>query len=169
MRHGDPLHVDTQVVPVDVRLKRLSTVNAATGCHEWAGSRNPKGYGDAWDGVTMVKAHRLSYQTFVGEIPEGLFVLHRCDNPSCINPDHLFLGTHAENMADMRAKGRSVSDKRPRGENNVLAKLTEEAVRQIKQCLAEGQRNVDLAREFGVKPDTISNIKRGLSWAHVRT
>jgi len=111
-RHGDPLHTTDRVTPTRERLLAMVRIHEITGCWEWAGHRNLKGYGSAWDGKTMTRAHRVAYRVFVGAIPEGLFVLHRCDNPPCCNPEHLFLGTHLDNMEDMRNKGRSV--KRPR-------------------------------------------------------
>lgn len=107
-RHGDPLHIEERVTPTRERLLAKIRVHESSGCWEWAGHRNNKGYGIAWDGKAMTGAHRVSYRVFVGEIPDGLFVLHRCDNPPCCNPEHLFLGTHLDNMKDMRNKGRSV-------------------------------------------------------------
>lgn len=82
-------------------------VKTDNGCMEWKLSVTNKGYGRLRDGNKMKRAHRESYKVFVGNIPNGMFVCHKCDNPKCINPDHLFLGTSYDNMRDMVAKGRN--------------------------------------------------------------
>lgn len=94
------------------KIKRLSVVNEKTGCWEWIGAKSKRGYGTVGgkspDGVRKVFiAPRYFYRHFVGPIPDGLLVLHRCDNPPCVNPGHLFLGTHSDNMQDMIRKGRA--------------------------------------------------------------
>lgn len=84
-----------------------SKVQKTDGCWEWTGSRRPKGYGVfAVNGARRESAHRVAYALFIGPISAGFFVCHRCDNPRCVRPDHLFLGTQADNMRDMHAKGR---------------------------------------------------------------
>lgn len=76
------------------------------GCWEWTGGRTTAGYGECWVDRKVTYAHRAAYELWVGPIPPGASVLHRCDNPGCVRPDHLFVGDHNDNMADMTAKGR---------------------------------------------------------------
>lgn len=78
----------------------------AEGCWEWKAGLSPRGYGQFWDTGTNRGAHRYAYEQVIGPIPEGLFVCHRCDNPACVRPDHLFLGTQQDNMSDKQSKGR---------------------------------------------------------------
>lgn len=89
------------------RLDFQSTLNAETGCIEWVGARQATGYGALNIRGKVVAAHRLSYELNVGPIPDGMFICHKCDNPPCVNPEHLFLGTNADNIEDMRKKGRA--------------------------------------------------------------
>ena len=146
-----------------------------SGCWLWAGVTSPAGYGQVArvaSGRRRVRgAHRLSYEHFVGRIPDGLFVCHRCDVPACVNPDHLFLGTHADNMADMRRKERGLHHTRPerlqRGVRHWKAKLTPDDVRSIRAMGAEGLAAKAIARRYGVHDRTIRSILRGQAWAHV--
>jgi hypothetical protein len=98
-----------------------------------------------------------------GNIPDGMMVLHRCDNPPCVNPDHLFLGVAADNSADMVAKGRGNG---PRGDSHCSSKLTENDVRQIRSLYASGEYSMrQLAKRFGVGSDQISRIVNRQKWA----
>ena len=133
-------------------------------CWEWTGSRRSKGYGDLVKEGRNVGAHRISYELANGPIPDGLCVCHHCDNTGCVNPDHLFLGTSAENTADMIAKGRAVHG---RGETLYSAKLTEQNVRDIRAKHSEGVTGSSLAREYGVTTGTISHIIKGRRWKHL--
>lgn len=118
------------------------------------------GYGQMMVDKKTIGAHRLSWMIHRGEIPEGIRVLHKCDNSFCVNPDHLFLGTQAENMADMARKGRA-----SRGDDHVHAKLSADAVGKIRM---DSRSIREIAREFGVGHVTILRVKRGERWAHVQ-
>ena len=136
------------------------------GCWEFTGCRTPKGYGQLNRGARgqgLIPAHRAAWEITNGPIPKGMFVCHRCDNPPCCNPDHLFLGTPADNSSDMTAKGRST-----RGERNPTAILNEPIVAEIKLLLSQGRSAASLGRQFGVSRGAIDHIKRGVNWKHVQ-
>lgn len=134
------------------------------GCWEWFGAHVPKGYGiiKIPGSRRHVYAHRLSYMISNGEIPEDRHVCHKCDNPKCVNPEHLFLGDNWLNHQDMKQKGRHLY-----GERNGNAVLTEETVRRIKEHIGLGWSQLKIARIFGVSQITVSRIKRGLRWKHI--
>ena len=137
-------------------------IGRAEECWPWLAHTNPDGYGQLGINHVMLHAHRIAWEFWRGEIPAGLCVLHRCDNPPCCNPRHLWLGTRAENNADRDAKGRrGVS----RGELNGNAKLTDEQAREIfLRYHAGGILQRDLAAEYGVVQSKISAIARGVAW-----
>lgn len=108
-----------------------------------------------------VGAHRLFFELYRGEIPEGLHVLHRCDVPCCVNPEHLFLGTAADNMADKARKGRSPDR---HGERHPLHRLTWEQIAAIRQRYAAGEKQLDLANQYGTRQDHISRIVNNKAW-----
>lgn len=136
-----------------------------TGCWLWTDALKAGGYGRLFvRGRGCVAAHRLSYELHCSAIPQGLSVCHRCDTPSCVNPAHLFLGTATDNMRDMVGKGRS-----QRGSARPCAKLTEDAVRELRGRKARGERmrlKVEAAR-LGVSIPTISKIMSGRAWGHI--
>ena len=136
-------------------------------CWEWRGKRNAKGYGlIAVDG-RFLRAHRVVLQLCSGKAPPAsLMSCHTCDNPRCVSPLHLFLGTNADNQADMRAKGRGYvpHGKQLRGEDHPRAKLTARQVRAIRAALERGACAADLARRFGVSASRISSIRHGRAW-----
>lgn len=138
------------------------------GCIPWTGYLNPQGYGMislGGRGSQRVLAHRLAYERANGPIPDGLFALHRCDTPCCVNPDHIFLGTQTDNMADMDAKGRR---KAAAGEHHGHAKLTETAVLAIRERRQrEGTYYKDLAAEHGVSIRAIRAVLAEQTWKHV--
>jgi hypothetical protein len=153
-------------VKLTPREKFLAKVcpDAASGCWLWRGMVVGTGYGMVRFERKMYPAHRLAWKFFRGEIAPGLSVCHKCDVRACVNPEHLFLGTQADNMRDMKERGRS-----PHGEKHSRSKLTAEQVSRIKMMLAEGRMYMsELAREYGVTPATISSIARGTTWRHVQ-
>lgn len=108
----------------------------------------------------MRGAHRISWLIHRGRIPEGRQVLHKCDTPSCVNPDHLFIGTHQDNMDDMKSKGRQVGHK---GEQNGSAKLTDQEACEIKLMLEEGHhKQKDIAKKYDVSTQLISAMNTGI-------
>ncbi len=139
-----------------------------SGCWLWVGARSGGrhgGYGYMNVGGQMLSAHRLSWNIHYGEVPDRLFVLHRCDTPSCVNPAHLFVGTHSENMSDMVKKGRS---QRVTGALCSGAKLTRDDVVKIRLMYAAGGRSYSsLAKEFSVDPSTARDIVVGETWSHI--
>jgi hypothetical protein len=135
-----------------------------SGCWLWRGMVVGSGYGMVRFERKMYPAHRLAWKLFRGEIAPGLAVCHKCDVRTCVNPEHLFLGTHAENMKDMKKKGRS-----PHGDEHSRSKLTAKNVSRIKAMLAEGHMRVsEIARAFGVTHATIDCIGKGKTWRHVK-
>lgn len=143
-------------------LEKLSAPDA-NGCRVWLANRNIFGYGRFSQNGHGVMAHRWSYEHFVGPIPEGQHVCHRCDNRPCCEPTHLFVGTAADNIHDCIAKGRTNP---ALGEGHYAAKLTDDFIREIRR-LAQDETQTDIARRFGVDPSTISLIVRRKRWAHV--
>lgn len=141
-------------------------VRKSDGCWEWIASKYTAGYGQIGVNGRMRGAHQVAWGLTNGRIPDGLCVLHRCDNRACVRPDHLFLGTKRDNTRDMDAKGRA---RRPHlvGSQQPNAKLNEAQVMEIRRRLRAGERRPNLAREFGVKLPCIYQIAVGRSWKHV--
>lgn len=140
--------------------KQLSGVNGV--CWEWNAYRNPAGYGEVRVNYRLWLAHRYSYHCNTGDIPEGLVIMHTCDNPACINPEHLLLGTHAHNNADTNAKGRG-----NQGGRNGQSKLSQQQVQDIRRRVAEGEKSIRLSEEFRVNRSCISKIVNQSSWKEV--
>lgn len=161
IRVGDTRSCGCAALETNVRLAEFVKSNANNaGCWEWPGFRDKNGYGRAnFNGKTTV-AHRAVYQLTGGVIPEGMNLCHRCDNPPCCRPDHMFIGTQKDNCQDAKAKARH-----SHGERNGSAKLSEEAVREIR---SSGLTQWGLADKFGVTQSAIWAVIHRRAWAHVQ-
>lgn len=136
-----------------------------SGCWLWAGGLTSDGYGVAQHRKKSLLAHRVSYELFNGSAPSRALVCHRCDIRSCVNPVHLFVGTQADNMADMRLKGRA---SRKHGSQNGRAVLNEVAAREVSDLLKTGAFSArEIARSYGVSDSTVSRIKHGLCFRNI--
>jgi hypothetical protein len=129
-----------------------------SGCFRWIAGIKPEGYGRLYENGKEFYAHRRAWEEAFGSIPDGMFVCHTCDNPGCVNPAHLFLGTNGDNMADAAKKGRCRGTK---GENKWRSKLTEEQVLQIRES-KEGQ--IKTAQKFGISGKQVSVIRNKKQW-----
>jgi hypothetical protein len=132
------------------------------GCWIWGGCYR-KGYGVMQAEGHKISAHRLSWVLFHGEIPGGMEVCHKCDNPSCVNPEHLFLGTHKDNMDDCRNKSRMIGPKNF-GSKNGATHLTEPNIKAIRSLYAQGNTQIQIAKQFRIGRSTVGDIVRKLSW-----
>jgi hypothetical protein len=141
----------------ELRAELMARTERVNDCLVFTGSKNEDGYGQTGRG----RAHRLSYELHHGPIPQGMCVLHRCDNPPCINPTHLFLGTMSDNMRDMHAKGRHVRN----GERVNTAKLTAEQVLEIRSRL--DVTCAAFAVRLGVNPSAVERARNRRTWRHL--
>jgi hypothetical protein len=144
------------------KLEINSIPEPNTGCWLWTGATFHKGHGAIRFRGTQWKAHRVSWTANIGEIPQSMCVLHKCDTPCCINPRHLFLGTKGDNNRDRTAKNRGA-----KGSRMGTSKLKESDVQIIKQRLRQGATAADLGKEFGVSNVAVSQIRLGRTWRHV--
>lgn len=168
-------------------LKRSPALSVVGECWEWRGRKDKDGYGKLRHARREWRAHRLVFALTIGS-PDGLCVLHRCDNPACVRPDHLFLGTNLENIADRVAKGRSCAGPtHPAYKNSDLArskwahrksvchgkahwsaKLDEEKVRQLRELRRGGMSQRALAARYSVTRNAVRSVLSGRSWRHVQ-
>lgn len=143
------------------KFRLYAILDENTQCWEWGGKVTKQGYGIMKINKKYVTMHRYSYQTYIGEIPKGMLICHRCDNPKCVNPFHLFLGTHADNAQDRVLKNRS---NHPVGERCAKAVLKEVEVLEI----AKSDLSItDLSEKYAVSKTTIRSIKHKKSWKHL--
>lgn len=160
-------HESPRMIP-DILTKRFAEkyeIDSSSGCWNWTASTAGKGYGQIKipGQRRQIYAHRLSYLIHNGEIPEGLVVCHTCDNPRCVNPNHLFVGTIRDNLIDMKNKDRHL-----RGERNTQSKLTESDVIKMYQMRFAGKSTYAIADTFGVGQMTVWRIVNGKRWKHVQ-
>lgn len=130
-------------------------------CRVWQGARTGRGYGTIAHNGRSVGTHRLAYELWRGPIPDGLHVCHSCDVRACINPDHLWLGTHVDNMRDRGVKGRCVT---PRGESHPSAKMSRAVVGEIRRRAAAGERQKSIATKMGFTLSSVGRVVRGETW-----
>lgn len=142
-----------------------SVIKNSEGCWGWKFKLSPNGYTKFRYGGSCTSGHRVSWMIHNGAIPPGMFVCHICDVKSCVNPEHLFIGTHNDNMRDMVKKGRG---RNLAGEDNGNAILTVEKVKKIRRLLRSGVTAVRIAKDFKVCAASISNIKAGRTWKYVK-
>ncbi len=131
-------------------------------CWEWQSTRNNHGYGKFWLSGRTAAAHRVSYELHKGPIPAGFAVRHTCDNPPCVNPSHLLIGTGKDNARDALERGRY-----RRGARNGRAKLTESQVSEIREGWRNGETQVSMARRYGVSKSAIQWVINGKNWAGI--
>lgn len=160
MRHGDPQGGGAP------RGRELETrfwgrVAQGEGCWIWQGATIPRGYGMVRAGGRMQLSHRVAWMLTNGDPGESQ-VLHTCDVRLCVNPDHLYLGDHAQNMRDRNERGRT-----QRGERHVAAKLTEEDVRSVRARAAAGESHASIAADFGLQPCSVWSVVARRTWKHV--
>lgn len=152
--------------------KFLSRIKKTDACWLWVAATTAHyGHGVLRFKNKMVKAHRVSWEIFRGEVPEGMCVLHKCDIPNCVNPDHLFIGTQTDNMKDMDSKGRrgrrSEGVGKSLGSKNGATKMTDADIIAIREVPARRGVGAALAAKFGISHSSVVRIRSRETWAHI--
>lgn len=155
------------------RLLSKTIIDPITGCWNWMGGIRSCGYGGIKIANKTYLTHRISYQVHIGDIADGMFVCHKCDNPRCINPDHLFLGTPRDNVVDAICKGRiapivSTKGRFKPGRRAHNRLLPDDKVIQIKKMINDGLKVCEIANKANVNRSVVADIKRGQAYADVK-
>lgn len=145
--------------------KKVKHPGSFSVCWDWVGCKTSRGYGRMTVDYKQIHAHRVSYSIYSGEIPDGMCVCHTCDNPSCVNPFHLFLGTHADNMRDMKEKGRAIGHN---GEDNPKARFQRNEIIEIRKIYDTNKYKYGLTKRlseaYNVPKSTMSKIVNRKTW-----
>lgn len=155
-------HKGESVRPIEDRFWAMVDKRGPDDCWEWTGYRSHVGYGTIFYQGKTRKAHRVSYELHYEPLPDDKFVCHHCDNPGCVNPAHLFVGTPADNSADMTSKGRAAA-----GSEHGMSKLQESDIPVIRRLAAEGLTFAEIGKRYGVTFQTIRCAVKRISWKHV--
>ena len=154
----------SRYAPLPTRFEQKIDKRSKNECWTWLSASSGR-YGVFWFNGRNVFAHRFSYELYVGIIPDGMHVCHKCDNAMCVNPNHLFLGTAKDNVRDCSDKGRRAPQ---HGSFNPMAKISDLAVIQIRMLHEVGTPQEEIAAYFGVKRQAIGKVLRGERWMHVK-
>ena len=161
-------HHHKEFATTEARFWAKVSIADAADCWEWQAHLNNRGYGQFNIGSNrLVLAHRFSYQLAHGDFPESLDVLHSCDNPKCVNHNHLFLGDAKMNVADMMAKGRARMVNPTFGSKNNLAKINEQIALQVKSLHAAGLKAAEIGKQLNLTYSIAYSICKGKTWKHV--
>lgn len=152
--------------PEQLFLKNV-TIGQPDECWEWQGYINDSGYGEIRCGTgPLLRAHRVSYEIYKGLIPDGIFVCHSCDNPRCVNPNHLWLGTNADNVHDMDKKSRRINSPQ-HGESHGMSRLTADDVYQIRTLADSGVSYEEIGKRFAISDVHAGRIAKRKCWKHI--
>lgn len=157
---------NNSAMSLESRASKYFVRSGAYDCWLWTGYKNERGYGVIYSGAPqrrVLKAHRVVYELEKGKIPNGLILCHHCDTPACVNPNHMFVGTHRENVLDMLRKGRRKTEYAV-GERQGCAKLTSDSIPVI---LSDPRPASALAEQYGVNASTIRRVRQGIQWRHI--